>query len=126
MDFVEIILGLVLCNYLLVLFVSKLLRKEEEFGFLGVYFWVGLNFVSIIFCVMLVVFEYIWVEVGEILSNINGFKIRVERFLSKVVFVYLMFVKLWRCYGSVVRSIEEKRGVKIEEEVRKKGIILVD
>ncbi|KAF3555043.1 hypothetical protein F2Q69_00017660 [Brassica cretica] len=125
-DFVETILGLVPCNYPLALSVSKLLRKEEESGSSGVHFWAGLNLASTISCAMPVAPEYIWVEAGEILSNINGFKTRAERFLSKAVSVYPMSVKLWRCYGSVARSIEEKRGVKIEEEARKKGITLVD
>ncbi|KAF8046820.1 hypothetical protein N665_3392s0003 [Sinapis alba] len=125
-DFVETILGLVPCNYPLALSVSKLLRKEEESGSSGVHFWAGLNLVSTISCAMPVAPEYIWVEAGEILSNINGFKTRAERFLSKAVSVYPMSVKLWRCYGSVARSVEEKRGVKIEEEARKKGITLLD
>ncbi|KAL0740166.1 hypothetical protein Bca4012_081679 [Brassica carinata] len=125
-DFVETILGLAPCNYPLALSVSKLLKKEEESGSSGIHFWAGLNLVSAISCAMPVAPEYIWVEAGEILSNVNGFKTRAERFLSKAVSVYPMSVKLWRCYGSVARSIEEKRGVKIEEEARKKGITLLD
>ncbi|CAF2296906.1 unnamed protein product [Brassica napus] len=125
-DFVETILGLVPCNYPLALSVSKLLKKEEDSGSSGVHFWAGLNLASTISCAMPVAPEYIWVEAGEILSNINGFKTRAERFLSKAVSVYPMSVKLWRCYRSVARSIEEKRGAKIEEEARKKGITLVD
>ncbi|CAH8376278.1 unnamed protein product [Eruca vesicaria subsp. sativa] len=124
-DFVETILGLVPCNYPVALSVSKLLRKEDS-GSSGIHFWAGLNLVNAISCAMPVAPEYIWVEAGEILSNINGFKTRAERFLSKAVSVYPMSVKLWRCYGSVGRSIEEKRGVEIEEEARKKGITLMD
>ncbi|CAH2058713.1 unnamed protein product [Thlaspi arvense] len=121
-DFVETILGLVPCNYPLALSVSKLLKKEETPS--GIHFWAGLNLVSTIYCAMPVAPEYIWVEAGEILSSINGFKTRDERFLSKALSVYPMSVKLWRCYRSVATSIEEKRGIEIEEEARKKGITL--
>uniref|UniRef100_A0A1J3IIB0 Putative zinc-finger domain-containing protein n=1 Tax=Noccaea caerulescens TaxID=107243 RepID=A0A1J3IIB0_NOCCA len=124
-DFVEAILGLVPCNYPLALSVSKLLRKEEQHsdsGSSGIHFWAGLNLVNTISCAIPVAPEYIWVEAGEILSNINGFKTRAERFLSKSVSVYPMSVKLWRCYRSLCRSIEERRGIEIEEAALKKGI----
>lgn len=127
-DFVETILGLVPCNYPLALSVSKLTRKEIEkhsdSGSSGIHFWAGLNLVSTISCAMPVAPEYIWVEAGEILSSINGFKTRAERFLSKAVSVYPMSVKLWRCYRSVSKSIQETRGIEIEEASRKKGITL--
>ncbi|KFK36849.1 hypothetical protein AALP_AA4G179700 [Arabis alpina] len=123
-DFVESILGLVPSNYPLALSVTKLLMKEPDSGSSGVHFWAGLNLVSTISCAIPVAPEYIWVEAGEILSNINGFKTRAERFLSKAVSVYPMSVKLWRCYRTVARSIEERRGIEIEEAAKKKGITL--
>ncbi|VVB02719.1 unnamed protein product [Arabis nemorensis] len=123
-DFVETILGLVPCNYPLALSVSKLLMKEPDSGSSGIQFWSGLNLVSTMSCAVPVAPEYIWVEAGEILGNINGFKTRAERFLSKAVSVYPMSVKLWRCYRSVSRSIEERKGIEIEEAAKKKGITL--
>ncbi|ESQ52639.1 hypothetical protein EUTSA_v10016135mg [Eutrema salsugineum] len=127
-DFVETILGLVPCNYPLALSVSKMLRKDEKHldsgGSSGIHFWAGLNLVSTISCAVPVAPEYIWVEAGEILSEINGFKTRAERYLSKALSAYPMSVKLWRCYRSVSKNIEEKRGIEIEEEARKKGITL--
>ncbi|CAN8317317.1 unnamed protein product [Cochlearia groenlandica] len=126
-DFVETILGLVPSNYPLALSVSKLLTKEEKHSDSapsGIRFWAGLNLVSTISCAMPVAPEYIWVEAGEILSDINGFKTRAERFMTKAVSVYPMSVKLWRCYRNVSTSIDEKRGIEIEEAARKKGITL--
>ncbi|EFH56066.1 binding protein [Arabidopsis lyrata subsp. lyrata] len=127
-DFVETILGLVPCNYPLALSVSKLLRKEEKHSdsgsSSGIHFWAGLNLVSTISCAIPVAPEYIWVEAGEIVSNINGFKTRAERFLKKALSVYPMSVKLWRCYRSLCKSIEERRGIEIEEAAIKKGITL--
>ncbi|XP_023639397.1 uncharacterized protein LOC17889715 isoform X2 [Capsella rubella] len=127
-DFVETILGLVPCNYPLALSVSKLLRKEEKHSdsgsSSGIHFWAGLNLVSTISCAIPIAPEYIWVEAGEIVSNINGFRKRAERFLKKALCVYPMSVKLWRCYRSLCRSIEERRGIEIEEAAGKKGITL--
>ncbi|XP_019100525.1 PREDICTED: uncharacterized protein LOC104782415 [Camelina sativa] len=127
-DFVETILQLVPCNYPLALSVSKLLRKEEKHSdsgsSSGIHFWAGLNLVSTISCTVPVAPEYIWVEAGEIVSSINGFKTRAERFLKKALSVYPMSVKLWRCYRRLCKSIEERRGTEIEEAARKKGITL--
>ncbi|XP_010534671.1 PREDICTED: uncharacterized protein LOC104810174 [Tarenaya hassleriana] len=127
-DFVEAVLELVPSNYPLALSVCKVLRNERNDSSdiypAGIHFWAGLNLVSTISGAVPIPPEHMWVEAGEILSGITGFKTRAENFLTRGLSVYPFSVELWKCYRRLSKSIGNTE--EVEEKARGKGMKLVD